>query len=44
MATLRPVAGEPLAADALLARWRGLRAGSPEALRRDLDAVLDPSL
>ncbi|WP_022927488.1 type II toxin-antitoxin system Phd/YefM family antitoxin [Patulibacter americanus] len=44
VATLRPVPPVPLSAEALLARWRGLPTGDPDALRRDLDAVLDPSL
>ncbi|MEV4422937.1 type II toxin-antitoxin system prevent-host-death family antitoxin [Patulibacter sp. NPDC049589] len=44
VATLRPVATAPLTAEALLARWHGLPTGDAAALRRDLDAVLDPSL
>lgn len=44
VATLRPVPKAPLSAEALLARWRGVPTGDPEALRRDLDAVLDPTL
>lgn len=44
VATLRPVPTAPLSATALLARWHGLPAGDPESLRRDLDAVIDPSL
>lgn len=44
VAALHPAPPAPLKAGALLSRWRGLRAGDPVALRRDLDAVLDPSL
>lgn len=44
VASLLPVAGTPLGAEALLARWRSVPPGDPEALRRDLGAVLDASL
>ena len=44
VAALYPVPAAALTAEALLARWRNLPAGDPAALRRDLDAVLDPSL
>lgn len=44
VAALHPVRAATLTAEALLARWRNLPAGDPAALRRDLDAVLDPSL
>jgi antitoxin (DNA-binding transcriptional repressor) of toxin-antitoxin stability system len=37
---LRP----PLAAEALLARWRRLPAVDPAALRADIDRLLDPGL
>jgi prevent-host-death family protein len=43
VATLGPVSAAPLAAEALLERWRGLPVGVPDAARRDLDAVLEPS-
>lgn len=44
VATLEPVAPTPLTGAALLRRWRGLSPGDPAALRRDIDAVIDPSL
>ncbi|MCB1035953.1 MAG: type II toxin-antitoxin system prevent-host-death family antitoxin [Acidobacteria bacterium] len=42
VAELRPVLREPLDRGELLARWRSLPAVDLEALRRDLDQVLDP--
>ena len=44
VAALHPLPAATLTAEALVARWRTLPAGDPAALRRDLDAVLDPSL
>ena len=44
VAELRPLPRKPLAASALLARWRGLPHVDPDRLRNDVDAVLDPSL
>ncbi len=44
VAALHPAPPPALKAEVLLARWRGLPVGDPAALRRDLDAVLDPSL
>jgi prevent-host-death family protein len=44
VAQLRPVPRTPLAAPALLARWRRLPHVDPYRLRDDLDAVLDTSL
>ncbi|MGE4427738.1 MAG: type II toxin-antitoxin system Phd/YefM family antitoxin [Solirubrobacteraceae bacterium] len=44
VASLRGVDSPTLTAEALLARWRSLPVGDPEALRRDLDAILDPEL
>ncbi len=44
VAELVPVVARALPADVLLSRWRGLPAVDGEALRRDLDAVLDAGL
>ena len=44
VASLQAAPAEALGAAALLTRWREVPAGDPEALRRDLDAVLDPRL
>jgi prevent-host-death family protein len=44
VAELRPVAPPVLPAHVLLARWRRLPAIDPDALRADIDAVLDPTL
>lgn len=44
VATLATVPRAPLSAETLLDRWRLVPAGDPGGLRRDLDAVLDPSL
>jgi len=44
VAELRPVRQPGLTATELIARRRNLPRLDPEALRRDLDSVLDPSL
>jgi prevent-host-death family protein len=44
VAELRPVHPAPLPASALLERWRRLPAVDPDALRADLDELLDSSL
>ena len=44
VAELRPVVTHTLTSEALLARWRHVPEISFEALRRDIDAVLDPDL
>ncbi len=44
VAELRPVRSRGVAAVTLLARWRRLPAVEPNALRRDIDAAIDPSL
>jgi prevent-host-death family protein len=44
VARLLPVSARTLAAEALLERWRRLPAVDPDALRRDLDRVIDPAL
>ncbi|MBA3719000.1 MAG: type II toxin-antitoxin system prevent-host-death family antitoxin [Nocardioidaceae bacterium] len=44
VAELRPLSRAPLGATALLARWRRLPALDVEALRADVDAVLDARL
>ncbi len=44
VAELRPVPPTPLHAVALLRRWRRLDPVDATALRRDLDAVVDPRL
>jgi prevent-host-death family protein len=41
VAELRAVSRTPLSAEALLSNWRGLPALDPNALRADLDSVLD---
>jgi len=44
VAELRPVRRPGLDRETLLRRWRQVPPIDPEALRRDVDAVLDPSL
>jgi prevent-host-death family protein len=44
VAELRPVQAGRLTAAALLLRWRRLPPMDANALRRDLDSVLDPTL
>jgi prevent-host-death family protein len=44
VAELRPLNRAPLGATALLARWRRLPALDVDALRADVDAVLDARL
>ena len=44
VAELRPAPPAALSADALLARWRRLPPVDPDALRADIDDVLDPAL
>ncbi len=44
VAELRPVRRPGLDRETLLRRWRQVPAIDPEALRRDIDAVLDSSL
>lgn len=44
VAELRPAPGPPLGVDVLIERRRHLPKMDPETLRRDLDALLDPSL
>ena len=44
VAQLRPLDKPPLSITVLLRRWAKLPAMDPEALRRDLDAAVDPSL
>ena len=44
VAELRPVRAEGLTASVLLQRWRRLPQIDPNALRRDVDATLDPAL
>ena len=44
VAELRPAPRPPLTARTLLARWRGLPAVDPAALRADVDAIADPGL
>ena len=44
VAELRPLGRVPLGATALLARWRRLPALDVEALRADVDALLDARL
>ena len=44
VAELRPLRSRGIAAARLLERWRRLPAVEADALRRDIDAVLDQSL
>ncbi len=44
VAELRPVRAVGLTATTLLQRWRRLPPMDPNALRRDVDAVIDPAL
>jgi prevent-host-death family protein len=44
VAELRPAPRAPLRAEVLIERRRHLPPMDPDALRRDLDAVLDPTL
>jgi prevent-host-death family protein len=44
VAQLRPLDKPPLSTTVLLRRWAKLPAMEPEALRRDVDAAVDPSL
>lgn len=44
VAELHPAAPAALSADALLARWRQLPSVDPDAMRADIDDVLDPDL
>lgn len=44
VAQLRPLPRRPTAAPALLAGWHRLPHVDPDALRRDLDAVVDAGL
>lgn len=44
VAELRPVAPPAAPAELLLARWRRLPAVDAAALRRDIDAAIDPAL
>ena len=44
VAQLRPLDKPPLSITVLLRRWKKLPVMDPEALRRDLDTAVDPSL
>jgi prevent-host-death family protein len=44
VAELRPVRSAGLTATTLLERWRRLPPMDPDALRRDIDSVIDPAL
>lgn len=44
VAQLRPLDKPPLSVAVLLRRWARLPQMDPDALRRDVDAVVDPSL
>jgi len=44
VAQLRPLDRSPLSVAVLLRRWARLPPMDPDALRRDVDAVMDPSL
>jgi prevent-host-death family protein len=44
VALLVPLGREPLSVDVLIERWSQLPAMDPQSLRRDIDAVIDPSL
>ena len=42
VAELRSVSSPPLSAQTLMARWRALPAVDPDAMRAEIDEVLDP--
>ena len=44
VAQLRPLGKTPLSGTVLLRRWARLPRMDPDALRRDVDAAVDPSL
>ncbi|MDQ4040217.1 MAG: type II toxin-antitoxin system prevent-host-death family antitoxin [Actinomycetota bacterium] len=44
VAELRPTSPSPLSAEVLLERWRRLPAVDPQALRADVDRLLDSRL
>jgi prevent-host-death family protein len=44
VAVLRPIPKPPLMAEALLARWRRLPHVDYQAMRDEIDEILDPSL
>jgi prevent-host-death family protein len=44
VAELRPIPKPPLSAEALLARWRRLPRVDYQAMRAEIDEVMDPSL
>ena len=44
VARLVPVPGRVLSAETLVERWRRLPPMDPEALRRDIDRLIDPAL
>lgn len=44
VAELRPIGPPALSAAELLRRWRRLPPMDPDALRADIDAIIDPSL
>ncbi len=44
VAELRPLSRQPLSAAELVRRWRRLEPADPVEWRRDLDAVIDPSI
>jgi prevent-host-death family protein len=44
VAELRPLTRRGLSAEELVRRWRRLEPADPVAWRRDLDAVIDPSI
>lgn len=44
VARLSPVPGPELSIEAILERWKRLEPMEPQALRRDLDRLIDPAL
>ena len=44
VAQLVPLSERPLTTEALIRRWRHLPPMDPDALRRDIDEIIDPSL
>jgi prevent-host-death family protein len=44
VAELRPLSRPPLSAEEIVRRWSRLEPADPVEWRRDLDAVIDPSL
>jgi prevent-host-death family protein len=44
VAQLVPLPRRPISSDEILRRWRNVPSVDPDALRRDIDEIIDPSL